>query len=169
MLHWLQQEQSALPESFLFVPSPQRNLFALVGHLRGQPASAFARFGFSVAGIGDINQDGYGDIAVGAPLEDHQANPSSFGSVYIYNSNKDGVRGSFSQVGEPWHIIRAVQKNSVGGNSKLIHMLMSERGLGNWGSKKPFFKAYSFYMYLGCWFQNWPQFCPNTSSFGEMA
>lgn len=69
----------------------RENPFALIGHLSVQPASAFARFGFSIGSIGDIDQDGYGDVAIGAPLEDHQANPGSFGSVYIYNSKKDGV------------------------------------------------------------------------------
>ncbi|XP_066492538.1 integrin alpha-E [Tiliqua scincoides] len=82
---------------YIYHLDKERNLFALVGHLRGQPALAFARFGFSVTGIGDINQDGYGDVAVGAPLEDHQANPSSFGTVYIYNGNRDGVQLFFSQ------------------------------------------------------------------------
>ncbi|XP_015262360.1 PREDICTED: integrin alpha-E [Gekko japonicus] len=75
----------------------EANLFALEGHLSGQPAVAFASFGFAVASIGDVDQDGYGDVAIGAPLEHHKADPSSFGSVYIYNGKKDGIRGPFSQ------------------------------------------------------------------------
>ncbi|KAL8199030.1 UNVERIFIED_CONTAM: hypothetical protein K2H54_032320, partial [Gekko kuhli] len=78
----------------------EANLFALEGHLSGQPAVAFASFGFAVASIGDVDQDGYGDVAIGAPLEHHKADPSSFGSVYIYNGKKDGIRGPFSQARE---------------------------------------------------------------------
>uniref|UniRef100_A0A8B9PQ77 Integrin subunit alpha E n=1 Tax=Apteryx owenii TaxID=8824 RepID=A0A8B9PQ77_APTOW len=59
--------------------------------------SPFARFGFTVASIGDINRDGYEDIAVGAPLEDQLSNSSSFGSIYIFNGDKDGIKSSFSQ------------------------------------------------------------------------
>ncbi|XP_078287571.1 integrin alpha-7-like [Rhinoraja longicauda] len=41
-------------------------------------------FGLAVANIGDINQDGFGDIAVGAPYDEH-------GKVYIYHGNKFGL------------------------------------------------------------------------------
>ncbi|XP_063811903.1 integrin alpha-E isoform X2 [Pseudophryne corroboree] len=58
---------------------------------------AFARFGYSIANIGDINQDGYQDIAIGAPLERHFENPDSFGSVYIYNSDANGIHAIPSQ------------------------------------------------------------------------
>ncbi|XP_054857833.1 integrin alpha-E [Eublepharis macularius] len=73
------------------------NPFAMEGHLSGQPALAFASFGFAMASIGDVDLDGYGDVAIGAPLENHEADPSCFGSIYIYNGKKDGIQHSFSQ------------------------------------------------------------------------
>uniref|UniRef100_A0ACB8ED31 Uncharacterized protein n=1 Tax=Sphaerodactylus townsendi TaxID=933632 RepID=A0ACB8ED31_9SAUR len=76
------------------------NLFTLKGHVSGQPSLAFASFGFAMASIGDVDQDGYGDVAIGAPLENHNAAGSSFGSVYIYNGRKDGIQASFSQARE---------------------------------------------------------------------
>lgn len=48
-------------------------------------------FGFAVANIGDINQDGFQDIAVGAPFED-------YGKVYIYHSSAQGLMKTPSQV-----------------------------------------------------------------------
>ncbi|XP_059499419.1 integrin alpha-7-like isoform X2 [Stegostoma tigrinum] len=41
-------------------------------------------FGLAVANIGDINQDGFEDIAVGAPYDGH-------GKVYIYHGNNFGL------------------------------------------------------------------------------
>ncbi|XP_065507031.1 integrin alpha-3 isoform X3 [Caloenas nicobarica] len=41
-------------------------------------------FGFAVASIGDVNQDGFQDIAVGAPFEGP-------GKVYIYHSSAGGL------------------------------------------------------------------------------
>ncbi|KAM4648303.1 integrin alpha-E isoform 4-T16 [Amazona ochrocephala] len=71
--------------------------FTLKEHINVQVTSPFARFGFTVASIGDINGDGYEDIAVGAPLEDQLPNSSSFGSIYIFNGDKDKIKSSFSQ------------------------------------------------------------------------
>ncbi|EOA98694.1 Integrin alpha-E, partial [Anas platyrhynchos] len=71
--------------------------FTLEGHLNVQVTTQFARFGFTMASIGDINRDGYEDIAVGAPLEGHLSNSSSFGSIYIFNGEKDKIRSSYSQ------------------------------------------------------------------------
>uniref|UniRef100_A0A8C4UIB6 Integrin alpha-3 n=1 Tax=Falco tinnunculus TaxID=100819 RepID=A0A8C4UIB6_FALTI len=48
-------------------------------------------FGFAVASIGDINQDGFQDIAVGAPFEGH-------GKVYIYHSSAEGLLDKPRQV-----------------------------------------------------------------------
>ncbi|XP_067397184.1 integrin alpha-3 [Emydura macquarii macquarii] len=56
-----------------------RNRTSLV--LKGPSNSAF---GFAVASIGDVNQDGFQDIAVGAPFEGH-------GKVYIYHSSSGGL------------------------------------------------------------------------------
>ncbi len=44
-------------------------------------------FGRSIAGIGDINSDGYADIAIGAP----SAGPASEGQVDVYLGNAIGV------------------------------------------------------------------------------
>uniref|UniRef100_A0A667J577 Integrin subunit alpha 3 n=1 Tax=Lynx canadensis TaxID=61383 RepID=A0A667J577_LYNCA len=56
--------------------------------LHGPSRSAF---GFSVASIGDINQDGFQDVAVGAPFE-------GLGKVYIYHSSSRGLLREPQQV-----------------------------------------------------------------------
>lgn len=56
--------------------------------ITGQPES---RFGIAIANLGDINKDGYDDIAVGAPYENK-------GVVYIYLGSKNGTVHEPSQV-----------------------------------------------------------------------
>lgn len=53
-----------------------------------------SRFGLSLASIGDINKDGYGDIAVGAPYD----GPRGGGAVYIYHGSSAGIMKETSQV-----------------------------------------------------------------------
>ncbi|XP_069388255.1 integrin alpha-6-like [Paralichthys olivaceus] len=48
-------------------------------------------FGLAVESIGDINQDGYGDIAVGAPYD-------GSGRVYLYCGSSDGINKKPAQV-----------------------------------------------------------------------
>ncbi|XP_056239048.1 integrin alpha-6-like [Seriola aureovittata] len=48
-------------------------------------------FGLAVENIGDINQDGYGDIAVGAPYD-------GSGQVYLYCGSSDGIHKKPAQV-----------------------------------------------------------------------
>lgn len=64
------------------------------GPLRLEPSGtnpvgsqAFSRFGTSLAPLGDLNQDGFSDIAVGCPFggEDQQ------GLVFIYNGCEEGL------------------------------------------------------------------------------
>ncbi|CAD1475193.1 unnamed protein product, partial [Heterotrigona itama] len=52
------------------------------------------RFGLSLASLGDIDRDGYGDFAVGAPY----AGPRSHGAVYVYHGSPTGVLEKYSQV-----------------------------------------------------------------------
>ncbi|KAJ8949237.1 hypothetical protein NQ318_022750, partial [Aromia moschata] len=59
------------------------------GRLWGQ--STRGQFGSAVMFLGDINKDGYGDIAVGAPYED------SSGVLYIYKGCSKGVEQKYSQ------------------------------------------------------------------------
>ncbi|XP_061564634.1 integrin alpha-3b [Cololabis saira] len=56
--------------------------------LKGPSASGF---GFAVAAIGDVNQDGFQDFAVGAPFHDT-------GRVYIWMGSKKGISQEPSQV-----------------------------------------------------------------------
>ncbi|KAM8806520.1 integrin alpha-6 isoform 3-T3 [Eudromia elegans] len=48
-------------------------------------------FGLAVENIGDINQDGFPDIAVGAPYD-------GFGKVYIYHGSKTGINTKPAQI-----------------------------------------------------------------------
>ncbi|KPP64506.1 hypothetical protein Z043_117144, partial [Scleropages formosus] len=50
-----------------------------------------AHFGECIASLGDIDDDGYQDVAIGAPKEDDYA-----GAVYIYHGDVDGVIGIYS-------------------------------------------------------------------------
>ncbi|KAF4106880.1 hypothetical protein G5714_012870 [Onychostoma macrolepis] len=56
--------------------------------LKGKKGSGF---GFAVAAVGDVNQDGFQDFAVGAPFHDS-------GKVYIWMGSKNGINKEPSQV-----------------------------------------------------------------------
>ncbi|NXA48871.1 ITA4 protein, partial [Nothocercus julius] len=58
-----------------------------------------ARFGESIANLGDIDNDGYEDVAIGAPQEDDLK-----GVIYIYNGRDDGITPSFSQRIQGHHV-----------------------------------------------------------------
>ena len=52
-----------------------------------------SRFGYSISSIGDLNKDGYQDLAIGAPYAD-----DGHGRVYIYLGDNGGVIREPSQV-----------------------------------------------------------------------
>uniref|UniRef100_A0A8D2L8J0 Integrin subunit alpha E n=1 Tax=Varanus komodoensis TaxID=61221 RepID=A0A8D2L8J0_VARKO len=89
---------------YLYHFDKETKLFSSAGHLAGDPSFPFARFGFAMAAIGDIDANGFGDVAIGAPLEGHEPDSGSSGSIYIFNGGKDGIHSSFSQV--PSHLLR---------------------------------------------------------------
>ncbi|XP_037781926.1 integrin alpha-V-like [Penaeus monodon] len=53
---------------------------------------AWARFGLALTSLGDVNADGYDDLAVGAPYE------GDGGAVYIFNGGSSGLLPQPSQV-----------------------------------------------------------------------
>ncbi|KAL7976576.1 hypothetical protein Chor_008525, partial [Crotalus horridus] len=55
---------------------------------------AFGRFGNSIAPLGDLNQDGYRDVAIGAPF----AGEDQRGRVFIYNGDRNGLNPNPSQI-----------------------------------------------------------------------
>nr|XP_048304659.1 integrin alpha-E [Myodes glareolus] len=70
--------------------------FSLAFTLSGHHRFTNSRFGFAMAAVGDINQDKFTDVAIGAPLEGF-GEGTSYGSIYIYNGHSDGLRASPSQ------------------------------------------------------------------------
>uniref|UniRef100_A0A8C9TZJ0 VWFA domain-containing protein n=1 Tax=Scleropages formosus TaxID=113540 RepID=A0A8C9TZJ0_SCLFO len=59
--------------------------------LQGIDGHLFARFGSTIASIGDIDGNGYNDVVVGAPLEGQDSSMGNFGSIYIFNSFDGGI------------------------------------------------------------------------------
>ncbi|XP_039467112.1 integrin alpha-IIb isoform X4 [Oreochromis aureus] len=56
--------------------------------------SLYGRFGSALAALGDLDMDGYQDVAVGAPW----SGESGQGQVFIYLGNSNGLSGTPSQV-----------------------------------------------------------------------
>lgn len=64
---------------------------SLIHKLLPPAPQAFGSFGYAVAGLGDVDGDGRGDIAVGAPRENPNGTPVNSGRVHIY-SGATGLR-----------------------------------------------------------------------------
>ncbi|XP_078464989.1 integrin alpha-9-like [Lampetra fluviatilis] len=75
----------------VFMNAGQGNLVERKSLLSG--ANAYnAHFGQVIVALGDINDDRFEDVAIGAPHEDDLR-----GAVYIYNGGPSGISHSFSQ------------------------------------------------------------------------
>ncbi|XP_052127501.1 integrin alpha-PS2 isoform X2 [Frankliniella occidentalis] len=70
----------------------EKSKFREVTTLDGKNSKA--RFGMALCSLGDVNKDGFGDFAVGAPYDGVKER----GAVYIYHGSKDGVMEKASQV-----------------------------------------------------------------------
>ncbi|KAK3912027.1 Integrin alpha-PS2, partial [Frankliniella fusca] len=70
----------------------EKSKFREVTTLDGKNSKA--RFGLALTSLGDVNKDGFGDFAVGAPYDGARER----GAVYIFHGSKDGVMEKPSQV-----------------------------------------------------------------------
>ncbi|MFO0682232.1 MAG: MopE-related protein [Sandaracinus sp.] len=78
------------------------------------PAQTNAFFGTSVAGIGDIDGDGYADIAGGAPQADGVT--ADEGAVLVFLGSETGVRTAVSQtIWDPGDLVHAMFGYSLDG------------------------------------------------------
>lgn len=75
---------------YIYLNSPESLMNSTYSlKLTGKPES---RFGFSMTNLGDINKDGFNDLAIGAPYTEDG------GTVYVYLGGKDGIRKDPVQV-----------------------------------------------------------------------
>ncbi|UXI21764.1 oxidation resistance protein 1 [Sarcoptes scabiei] len=87
-----------------------------------------ARFGSSMISLGDINNDLFNDVAIGAPFED-----GFKGSVYIYLGNSLGLSDRFTQIISASDHFTTIDLNSFGysfaiaSDHFLIGAFMSEK------------------------------------------
>uniref|UniRef100_A0A8C4F736 Integrin, alpha 5 (fibronectin receptor, alpha polypeptide) n=1 Tax=Dicentrarchus labrax TaxID=13489 RepID=A0A8C4F736_DICLA len=77
---------------YVYLQRGPLSLELLLPHLTG--TQVFGRFGSTITPLGDLNQDGFNDVAISCPFggEDQQ------GLVYIYNGYSEGLREKPSQV-----------------------------------------------------------------------
>jgi len=64
----------------------------------GQVDQAYAMYGWSLDGIGDVNGDGYGDVAVGDPL--YSDGQDYEGVVFVYHGDAAGLPATPSWTGQ---------------------------------------------------------------------
>ena len=77
------------PKKIIIKTFTDQQLNGLSQTLAGAPGES--RFGSSMTSLGDLNHDGYSDVAVGAPYE-------GLGVVYIFLGGRDGLSAKPSQV-----------------------------------------------------------------------
>ena len=65
--------------------------FQFESQLIVSPSDEPARFGTTISKLGDINNDGFNDLAIGAPFDGD-------GLVYIYLGNPNGLNTKYSQI-----------------------------------------------------------------------
>ncbi|XP_029639827.1 integrin alpha-9 [Octopus sinensis] len=91
-----------------------------------------AQFGNAIADVGDLNNDLYKDVVIGAPFED-----DNIGCIYIYNGGKEGLAndtvqricgGTFKTLlGFGWSISKSVDVDKNGYNDFAVSALISNK------------------------------------------
>lgn len=71
-----------------------RGAFTFQPPLRLTGAEIYARYGSSISTLGDLNMDGYNDVAIASPY----GGPDRRGQVFIYNGRSSGLEPVASQV-----------------------------------------------------------------------
>ncbi len=92
--------------AFVFVGSPSGTKYES-NWVGMSPLVLASDFGSAVAGIGDVDGDGYDDLAIGAAREDYPngkgpgalLNPIQRGSVYLYRGGPNGIQAAAAWVG----------------------------------------------------------------------
>ncbi|XP_077316229.1 integrin alpha-IIb-like [Lithobates pipiens] len=77
----------------------------------------YGRFGASIAPLGDLDQDGYNDVAVGSPF----GGQSGAGCVYIYKGEKSGLSTHPSQILESPQVAPSSFGFSLRGGKDIDH------------------------------------------------
>uniref|UniRef100_A0A671YR48 Integrin subunit alpha 6 n=1 Tax=Sparus aurata TaxID=8175 RepID=A0A671YR48_SPAAU len=93
-------------------------------------------FGLAVENIGDINQDSYEDIAVGAPYDD-----SGAGKVYIYHGSAQGIKTIPAQIlsGKPHNM--SLFGYSLAGNMDLDSNSYPDMAVGSLSDSALIYRA----------------------------
>ncbi len=66
-------------------------LFSTPGEYYHEGAGVTADFGLSVAYAGDVNEDGYSDIIIGAPTRASEVAQAGEGAVFVYHGSGSGL------------------------------------------------------------------------------
>ncbi|XP_049867403.1 integrin alpha pat-2 isoform X2 [Pectinophora gossypiella] len=77
---------------YVIYQGKDKNALFTKNHARTGEVSR-GRFGLAITSLGDINYDGFGDIAVGAPYGGEHGR----GVVFIYHGSEQGIREKYSQ------------------------------------------------------------------------
>ncbi|XP_072274437.1 integrin alpha-6 isoform X1 [Pyxicephalus adspersus] len=96
---------------------------------------ASSMFGISVKNIGDVNQDGYPDIAVGAPYDE------GYGKVYIYHGSKTGIIETPAQVIDGKSTNTRMFGYSIAGNMDLDRNSYPDIAIGSLSDSLSVFRA----------------------------